>query len=43
MNLREVGCAPGDWKVLVEGRDQWLAYVISLLHSDSSYDHSTGT
>ena len=25
MDLREVGCDPGDWIPLVEDRDQWRA------------------
>ena len=25
MDLREVGCEPGDWRALVEDRDQWRA------------------
>ena len=27
MDLREVGCDPGDLTVLAEDRDQWRAYV----------------
>ena len=27
MDLREVGCDPGDWIDLTEDRDQWRAYV----------------
>ena len=27
MDLREVGCDPGDWIALAEDRDQWRAYV----------------
>ena len=27
MDLREVGCDPGDWIDLAEDRDQWRAYV----------------
>ena len=27
MDLRDVGCDPGDWIVLAEDRDQWRAYV----------------
>ena len=27
MNLKEVGCDPGDWIALAEDRDQWRAYV----------------
>ena len=36
MNLREVGCDPGDWIALDEDRDQWRApvkAVMSLLKS----------
>ena len=27
MDLREVGCDPGEWVDLTEDRDQWGAYV----------------
>ena len=27
MNLREVGCDPGEWIDLTEDRDQWRVYV----------------
>ena len=27
MDLREVGCDPGDWIALAKDRDQWRAYV----------------
>ena len=27
MDLKEVGCDPGDWTDLAEDRDQWQAYV----------------
>ena len=27
LDLREVGCDHGDWKVLTKDRDQWRAYV----------------
>ena len=27
MDLREVGCDPGEWIDLSEDRDQWRAYV----------------
>ena len=27
MDLREVGCDPGEWIDLPEDRDQWRAYV----------------
>ena len=26
MGLKELGCDPGDWIALAEGRDQWRAY-----------------
>ena len=29
MDLREVGCNPGEWMDLAEDRDQWRAYVIA--------------
>ena len=32
MDLREVGCDPGDWIDLAEDRDQWLAYVMSVIN-----------
>ena len=32
MDLREVGCDPGDWIVLVEDRDQWWAYVRAVMN-----------
>ena len=32
MDLREVGCDPGDWIDLAEGRDQWRAYVRAVLN-----------
>ena len=32
MDLREVGCDPGDWIVLTEDRDQWRAYVRVVMH-----------
>ena len=27
MDLRELGCIPGDWIALAEDREQWRAYV----------------
>ena len=27
MDLREVGCDPGDWIALAEDRDQWRPYL----------------
>ena len=27
MDLKEVGCDPGEWIDLAEDRDQWRAYV----------------
>ena len=27
MDLREVGCVPGDWIAHAEDRDQWRSYV----------------
>ena len=32
MDLREVGCDPGDLIPLVEDRDQWRAYVRAVLN-----------
>ena len=32
MNLREVGCGPGDWIALAEHRDQWRAYVRAVMN-----------
>ena len=32
MDLREVGCDPGDWIYLAEDRDQWLAYVRAVMN-----------
>ena len=26
MDLREIGCDPGEWIALAEDRDQWRAY-----------------
>ena len=32
VDLREVGCDPGDWRVLAEDRDQWRAYVRAVMN-----------
>ena len=32
MDLREVGCDPGDCIALVENMDQWRAYVRAVLN-----------
>ena len=32
MDLREVGCDPGEWIDLAENRDQWLAYVRAVMN-----------
>ena len=32
MDLREVGCDPGDWIALVVDRDQWWAYVKAVMN-----------
>ena len=32
MNLREVCCDPRDWIALSEDRDQWRAYVRSVMN-----------
>ena len=32
MDLREVGCDPGDWIHLSEVRDQWRAYVRAVMN-----------
>ena len=32
MDLREVGCDPGDWIDLAEDRDQWRAYVRAVMN-----------
>ena len=32
MDLREVGCDPGEWIDLAEGRDQWRAYVKAVIN-----------
>ena len=34
MDLRKVGCDPGDWIYLVEDRDQWRAYVRAVMSND---------
>ena len=31
MDLREVGCDPGDWIALTEDRDQWQSHVRAAL------------
>ena len=32
MDLREVGCDPGEWINLAEDRDQWLIYVRAVMY-----------
>ena len=32
MDLREVGCDPGEWMDLAEDRDQWRAYVRAVMN-----------
>ena len=32
MDLREVGCNPGEWIDLAEDRDQWRAYVRAVMN-----------
>ena len=32
MDLREVGCDPGEWIDLTEDRDQWQAYVRAVMN-----------
>ena len=32
MDLREVGCDPGEWRALAEDMDQWLAYVRAVMN-----------
>ena len=32
MDLREMGCDPGEWIDLAEDRDQWLAYVRAVMN-----------
>ena len=32
MDLREMGCEPGDWIDLSEDRDQWRAYVRAVMN-----------
>ena len=32
MDLRKVGCYPGDWKVVVEDRDQWRASISAVMN-----------
>ena len=33
MDLREVGCDPGEWIDLAEDRDQWRAFVRAIIVS----------
>ena len=33
VDLREVGCDPGEWIFLAEDRDQWRVYVRSVITS----------
>ena len=32
MDLREVGCDPGEWMDLAEDRDRWRAYVRAVMN-----------
>ena len=32
MDLREVGCDPGEWIAVAEHRDQWRAYVRAVMN-----------
>ena len=32
MDLREVGCDPGEWADLAEDRDQWRAYLRAVMN-----------
>ena len=32
MDLREVGCDPGEWVDLAEEREQWRAYVRAVMN-----------
>ena len=32
MDLREVGCDPGEWIDLAEDKDQWRAYVRAVMN-----------
>ena len=32
MDLREVGCDPGDWINFAQGRNQWRAYIRALMN-----------
>ena len=32
MDLREVGCYPGDWIDLAEDKDEWRAYVREVMN-----------
>ena len=37
MDLREVGCDPGEWIDLVEDKDQWRAYVRAVMNLQVSF------
>ena len=32
MDLRKVGCDPGDWMAVDEDRDKWQAYVRAVMN-----------
>ena len=32
MDLRDLGCDPGEWIALAEDRDQWRAYVRAVIN-----------
>ena len=32
MDLREVGCDPGEWIGFAEGRNQWRAYIRAVMN-----------
>ena len=32
MDLKEVGCHPGDWIALTEDREEWRAYVRAVIN-----------
>ena len=32
LNLREVGCDPGEWMDIAEDRDRWIAYVMAVMN-----------
>ena len=32
MDLREVGCDPGEWIDIAEDRDQWRAYTMAVIN-----------